>query len=160
MNIARKRCFAGICHKWRNKRIVDQLASMLHDRSWSRLFSLAWAFCLNLVPSGPSVSARSDRLNKQTNTLGQVVENFYLHYFFLPFLLFYISWKFSLFFFSFFSFFFFSFFSVFSHSSCSVFLSLSFLHIGLLHVRSFFFHPIFCYYFLSCPFFLMYSLSQ
>ena len=34
-----------------------------------RLFSLAWAFLSGLVPSGPKcVSARSDQLNKQTNT--------------------------------------------------------------------------------------------
>ena len=33
-----------------------------------RLFSLAWVFCLSPVPSGlKCVSARSDRLNKQTN---------------------------------------------------------------------------------------------
>ena len=32
------------------------------------LFSLAWAFCSSLVPSGPNcVSARRDQLNKQTN---------------------------------------------------------------------------------------------
>ena len=40
--------------------------------NWSaclcRLFSLAWAFCLSLVPSGlKCVSARSNWLNKQTN---------------------------------------------------------------------------------------------
>ena len=35
-----------------------------------RLFSLAWALCSSLVPSGPRcVSARSDRLNKQTNKI-------------------------------------------------------------------------------------------
>ena len=31
-------------------------------------YSLAWTFCLSLVPSGPKcVSARNDQLNKQRN---------------------------------------------------------------------------------------------
>ena len=40
----------------------------LCQHAYIGFYSLAWAFCWSLVPSGPKcVSARSDRLNKQTN---------------------------------------------------------------------------------------------